>query len=97
MSGSVASTSGVLHVADRASAIDLAEPSARVASADIAEALCEVASELRSLWSSAVERGDFDEITRLVEASHAVHRAVIALTTDRFIAASSASGCGGDR
>jgi hypothetical protein len=41
------------------------------------------AGELAGLWSSAFERGDFDEISRLVEASQAVHCAVIALTTDR--------------
>lgn len=39
-------------------------------------------AELRTLWSSALEQGDFEEITRLVEASHAVHRAGIALESN---------------
>jgi hypothetical protein len=53
---------------------------------------CEVleaaAEELRDLWSTAFERADFAEVTRLVEASHAVHRAVIALHAEELIAAS---------
>jgi hypothetical protein len=44
-----------------------------------------VANALARLWSSALDRGDFDEITRLVEASHAVHLAVVSLTADRDI------------
>lgn len=35
--------------------------------------------ELHALWSDALVKGDFDEITRLVTASHAVHSAAIAL------------------
>jgi hypothetical protein len=34
------------------------------------------------LWSSTLERGDFEEVTRIVEASHAVHRAVVAVSPD---------------
>jgi hypothetical protein len=49
---------------------------------DIRAELETLARALRALWSSTFERGDFDEITRLVEASHAVHRAVVALSPD---------------
>jgi hypothetical protein len=48
-------------------------------------ALEALASDLRALWTSALKRGDFNEITRLVEASHAIHRAAIALRTDSLI------------
>jgi hypothetical protein len=51
----------------------------------IRTALEAVASDLRGLWYAALERGDFDEITRLVEASHAVHRATLALRADNVI------------
>ena len=53
----------------------------------IGAALEVLASDLRSLWSSALGHGDFDEITRIIEASHAVHRAVIALRADTLIPA----------
>jgi hypothetical protein len=49
---------------------------------DIRAALDALAATLRVRWWSALDRGDFDEITRLVEASQAVHRAVVALTAD---------------
>jgi hypothetical protein len=42
-----------------------------------------LASHLETLWFSALEGGDFEEITRLLEASHAVHRAAVALAADR--------------
>ena len=54
---------------------------------DVRAALEELASDLRSLWSLALGRGDFDEITRVVEANHAVHLAVIALRVDTVIPA----------
>ena len=38
-----------------------------------------VAADLRGLWAAAIDRADFAEVARLVEASHAVHRALIAL------------------
>jgi hypothetical protein len=44
-----------------------------------------VADDLRTLWSAATERREFAEVTRLVEASHAVHRAVIALRSEPVI------------
>jgi hypothetical protein len=50
-----------------------------------------LASELRALWSSALEDGDFDEVTRVVEASHAVHRAAVALTPDNLVPTSGAT------
>ncbi len=45
-----------------------------------------VADDLRDMWSAAVTEREFDEVTRLVEASHAVHRAVVALRADHLIA-----------
>lgn len=50
-----------------------------------------LALELRALWPSALEDGDFEEVTRLVEASHAIHRAVVALSSDSLVSASRAS------
>lgn len=44
-----------------------------------------LASELRRLWSLALEVGDFDEVNRLTEASHAVHRATVALSPDSVV------------
>ena len=44
-----------------------------------------VASQLRRMWSSALIAGDFQTIDRLVEASHAVHRAVVALQSDSLV------------
>ena len=72
----------------RSSVVDLRPPT--VATSDIGTVLDAVASALRSLWASALERGDFDEITRLVEAAHAVHRATLALSKDSVIAVRSA-------
>jgi hypothetical protein len=55
---------------------------------DVAATLDAVAGELRALWSVAITRSDFNEVTRLVDASHAVHRAVLALRADNVIGAS---------
>lgn len=49
---------------------------------DIRAELETLARALRELWSSTLERGDFEEVTRIVEASHAVHRAVVAVSPD---------------
>jgi hypothetical protein len=65
--------------------IDLRQPAVGVG--EIRTVLDTVAADLRHLWLSAIERGDFAEITRLVEASHAVHRAALALTADGVITA----------
>jgi hypothetical protein len=51
-----------------------------------------VAADLRGLWAAAIERSDFTEVARLVEASHAVHRAVIALGAEPVIAGRSRAG-----
>jgi hypothetical protein len=48
-----------------------------------------VAVDLRRLWTSALAHGETSEVTRLVEAGHAVHDAIVALTADGFIAARS--------
>jgi hypothetical protein len=63
--------------------IDLRDPALL---ATLASELDHVAAELRSLWSSALEAGDFIDVTRFAEAGHAVQRAVIALETDQLIA-----------
>jgi hypothetical protein len=42
-----------------------------------------VADDIDALWPEALERGDLDHITRVVDASHAVHRALLALGNDR--------------
>ncbi len=55
----------------------------RVAMDEVRATLDTLASDLRTLWSAALDRGEFDEVTRLVEVSHAVHVAVIALEEDR--------------
>jgi hypothetical protein len=54
---------------------------------DVAATLDAVAGDLRALWSVAIARSDCREITRLVDASHAEHRAVVALRTDNVISA----------
>jgi hypothetical protein len=66
--------------------IDLTVPVSRTTS-DLAAALDAVGSDLRELCASALQRGDFGEVTQIVEAAHAVHRAALALTTDTSIAA----------
>jgi hypothetical protein len=48
--------------------------------ADVVATLAAVAGRLRAMGSRAVEDGDFDEVTRLVEAGQAVERALVALT-----------------
>jgi hypothetical protein len=75
----------------RPNAVDLRASSAGIDR--VAATLDRVAGELRSLWSSALGRADSKEITRLVEASHAVHRAVNALRADEVIAARSWLPC----
>ena len=52
---------------------------------DPAATLDRVADDLHALWTDALALGDFAEVTRLVEASHAVHRAVVALRSDNVI------------
>jgi hypothetical protein len=48
----------------------------------VSASLDALAADLRCLWASALEGGDFDEVTRLAEATQAVHCAVIALRPD---------------
>jgi len=50
-----------------------------------------VAVDLRDLWAAAIDRADFAEVARLVEASHAVHRALIALESQTVIAGGTAA------
>jgi hypothetical protein len=61
----------------RAETIDLAEVQHR---------LDELAADLSILSSAAMDTGDFDEITRLIEASQAVQRAVLSLREDTAVA-----------
>jgi hypothetical protein len=44
-----------------------------------------LATELRHLWATALQGGNVAQVTRLVEASHAVHRAEVALTPDSLV------------
>ena len=67
--------------------VDVDRPAPVLDVGAIGAALEVLASDLRVLWSSALGHGDFDEITRVIEASHAVHRAVIALRADTLIPA----------
>lgn len=69
-------STGEVDVGPGPPAIDLSE---------VRATLDQLASDLRSLWSSAVEHGDFHETARLVVASHAVHRAAIALRPDSLL------------
>jgi hypothetical protein len=57
----------------RANALDLGDVQAR---------LDQLAADLTVLAEAAMTGGDFDEITRLVEASQALQRAVLALRVD---------------
>jgi hypothetical protein len=66
--------------------IDVRDPSL----ATILASLEAVAGDLRTLWAAAVERSDFAEVTRLVGASHAVHRALLTLGEQPVIAAGTA-------
>jgi hypothetical protein len=43
------------------------------------------AAELRAQWATALLTGDFSTIDRIAEASHAVHRALVALQTDGLV------------
>jgi hypothetical protein len=52
---------------------------------DVQHTLDQIAERLSSLWAAALVAGDFRDIDRLVEASHAVHRAAAALTVDRQV------------
>lgn len=47
--------------------------------AEICAELDTLAGRLCGMWSSAMGQGDFDEVTRVVEATHAVQRAIVAL------------------
>jgi hypothetical protein len=66
---------------DAAFDIDLRQP----ALSQTRIALEAVAGELERMWSSAIVSADFDEVNRLVEASHAVHRALLALGSGAII------------
>ena len=46
---------------------------------EICAELDTLAGRLCGMSSSAMRRGDFDEVTRVVEATHAVQRAIVAL------------------
>ena len=45
----------------------------------LAHDLEHVAAALRDVWASALPDGDFEEVARIVDTSHAVHAAVIVL------------------
>jgi endonuclease/exonuclease/phosphatase (EEP) superfamily protein YafD len=67
----------------------------RPSAADLAEVqhtLDEISERLSALWAAALVAGDFNDIDRLVEASHAVHRAAVALTADRWVGPDTSRG-----
>lgn len=78
---------GVDVHAPRSASIDLRQVTPDIDKVRLA--LESVASDLRSLWSKALVRGDPAEIERLVGASHAVHGAIAALAADDLVAARS--------
>ncbi len=43
------------------------------------------ASDVDHLWQHALQRQDFDLLTRSVEASHALHRALLALADTTYL------------
>ncbi len=45
------------------------------------------AQELQAQWAAALVTGDFSTIDRIVEASYAVQRALVALQTDNLVPA----------
>lgn len=55
--------------------------------ATVQEQLDVVAAQLRDLWAAVMATGDRERVTRLVEASHGVHRASIALRPDTLVPA----------
>lgn len=67
----------------------LAAVELRAGAMDVGEVqalLEEIAAELSILSSTAMTSGDFDEITRLVEAAQAVHLALVSLREDQVAA-----------
>ena len=44
-----------------------------------------IADEIDGLWQGALDSQDIDLITRTVDASHGVHRALLALRDDPFV------------
>jgi hypothetical protein len=52
---------------------------------EISHDLESVGARVDALWATALIRKDFREVDRLVEVSHAVHRALIALQPDSVI------------
>lgn len=60
--------------------IDLRATAARFD--DTRAVLDAVAEDLRDIWSHVIADGDFMTLNRIIEASHAVHRAAVALSED---------------
>lgn len=56
----------------------------------IAADLDALARRIRRAWASALERGDTEQVVRLVEACHAVQRAAAALRSDTLVPRSGA-------
>ena len=78
-------------ITDPVVAMVLPEPAAPVSRPQLADtshlvvALSDIARELDERWVSACAEGDFVEIARLVDASHAVHRATVALHAESLV------------
>lgn len=63
--------------------IDLRPTAARFD--DTRAVLDAVAADLSDTWSHAIADGDFVTLNRIIEASHAVHRALVALSEDTVV------------
>jgi hypothetical protein len=57
----------------------------RGADLDLVADLAAIAASLRERWAAALESSRFDEVDGLVEASHAVHRALAALDQRQMV------------
>jgi hypothetical protein len=51
-----------------------------------------VADDIDGLWRDALDSENFDLVTCAAEASHGVHRALLALGDDRFVIGSASGG-----
>lgn len=58
---------------------------ARSAPEDLRATLQSIADEIDGLWRRALDSQDLDLVTRAVDASHGVHRALLALGDDRVV------------
>lgn len=88
-------TSGALTAEARRGHTDDGATSAAPAGgtrAGLRDTLQAIAGEIDGLWRDALESQDFDLVTRAVDASHGVHRALLALADRSVIGAAPGPG-----